>query len=326
MEPPYTLTAQIVNYIDQISRLLGRLEYLSSSTHSPQLRRDKTIQTIQSTLVIEGHFVSKEQVTAVLEGKRVLGSKEDILAVKNAVTLYQSIQKFKPYSIQSLLKAHAILMDKLVDSAGTFRKKNVGILKGRKVAHVAPQPKLVPRLVEELFAWAKKEKELHLLVKSSVVHYELEFIHPFEDGNGRLGRFWQTVMLYQYHPLFQLLPIESFIQKNQEEYYEVLGRCDKKGESTEFLEFMLRIILQTIQTLPDQAIGLVINASDRISQAASEFAGVTFSRKEYMKLFPTISSATASRDLKEGVERGVFVKWGSGNATRYGVGGDDKRL
>ena len=121
---PYTFTVQIVNYIDQISRLLGRLEYLSSSTHSPQLRRDKTIQTIQSTLVIEGHVVSREQVTAVLEGKRVLGSKEDILAVKNAVTLYQSIEKFKPYSVQSLLKAHAILMDKLVDSAGTFHPSN----------------------------------------------------------------------------------------------------------------------------------------------------------------------------------------------------------
>jgi Fic family protein len=177
----------------------------------------------------------------------------------------------------------------------------------------------VPRLVTELFTWAKKDKELHLLVKSSVIHYELEFIHPFEDGNGRIGRFWQTVLLYQYHPLFQFLPVESLIQKNQDEYYDVLERCDKKGDLTHFIEFMLGVILQSIEILPNQTTGVVVDSINRISQVMRNFGENGFTRKEYMRLFPTISSATASRDLKEGVRAGMFTRLGIGNKSKYMV-------
>jgi Fic family protein len=202
MKPPFKITPKILNLVSSISTLLGRLESLTVPMPGPKLRKENRIKTIKSTLAFEGNTFSEEAVSAILENKRVLGSKKEILEVKNAIAVYESIETFKPEGIKSFLSAHFILMKDLVTSAGKFRSQNVGIIKGKAVKHVAPKPNLVPELMAEVFDWIKKDKEIHFLIKSCVVHHEIEFIHPFEDGNGRMGRFWQTLILARNAPIF----------------------------------------------------------------------------------------------------------------------------
>lgn len=199
-------------------------------------------------------------------------------------------------------------MANLVESSGVFQDKNVGVLKGSKVSHVAPKPRFVPELIENLFKWAKSEKELHPLIKSCILHYEIEFIHLFEDGNGRIGRFWQTVMLTEYDSIFSYLPIESLIKDNQNKYYNTLEKFDHAGDCTEFIEFILNLILKSLKDFVGDLSGLVVDSSGRLEKAKNFFEDKLFSRKDYMKYFKNISSATASRDLKEGVVEGSLEK------------------
>jgi Fic family protein len=301
MKPPFKITPKILNLVSSISLVLGRVESLAGSMPGPKLRKENRIKTIKSTLAIEGNTFTEEAISEILENKRVTGTKREILEVKNAIALYDEIDRFKPEAIKSFLLAHSILMNDLVPSAGKFRTKNVGILKGKIVKHVAPKPLLVPELIAKVFDWIKKDKEIHFLIKSCVVHYEIEFIHPFEDGNGRIGRFWQTLILARNAPIFKYLPIESLIEKNQIAYYNALEESDKLGDSTPFIEFMLQIILDTISVYDSETKGVVVTSKDRLSRARDHFKKKSFTRKEYMELFKSISSATASRDLKEGV-------------------------
>lgn len=317
MYPPYTITPKILNYIGQISEILGRLNYVSLQAPEPKLRRKNQIRTIKSTLAIEGNTFTFEQITAVLDNKKIVGHKKEIIEVQNAIKLYENLGTFKIDSGKSFLKAHSELMKNLIETSGKYRSKNVGILKGTQVKHVAPKPRMVPELMENLFNWLKNEKELHYLIKSSIAHYEIEFIHPFEDGNGRMGRFWQSLILSKYNSIFKYVPIESMIEKNQKNYYDTLELCDKSGDSTLFIEFMLEAILIALIEFDSEMVGIVSTPQSRFIKAHEYFGKNLFSRKDYMELFKSLSSATASRDLKEGVELKLLSIVGARNQTRY---------
>jgi Fic family protein len=317
MKPPYQITPKILNLISEISRILGKLDSLTISIPEPKLRKKNRIRTIRATLAIEGSIFTEEQITAIIENKKVLGTKKEISEVKNAIALYEEIDSFKPESTKSFLGAHSKLMNGIIESSGKFRSKNVGVLKGQIVKHVAPKPIMVPELVSKLFEWVKKEKELHLLIKSCIVHYEIEFIHPFEDGNGRMGRFWQSVMLSKLNPIFKYVPVESLIEKNQQKYYDSLEKSDKDGDSTPFIEFMLSVIMDSISEFDSETKGVTVTFDDRLAKAREHFGPNPFSRKEYMELFKSISSATASRDLKDGAHIKALKVSGERNQTRY---------
>lgn len=307
----------MLSLVSEISLVLGKLDYVLINAPEPKLRKRNQIRTVKATLAIEGNTFTEEQITAILDNKKVVGSRKEILEVKNAVLAYESISHFKHNSVKSFLDAHSKMMKDLMESSGKFRSKNVGVLKGKVVKHVAPKPMMLPELIKNLFDWIKAEKELHPLIKSCIVHYEIEFIHPFEDGNGRIGRFWQTILLTKYNPIFKYVPIESLIEKNQQAYYDSLEESDKAGSSNPFIEFMLEIILKSIQEFDSETKPQVITAQDRLAMAEKHFMNQAFTRKEYMEFHRTLSSATASRDLTEGVSLKTLKKTGLKNQTRY---------
>jgi Fic family protein len=317
MKPPFKITNKILMLVSKISAIQGRIESTGLVIPEPQLRKKNKIKTIQGTLSIEGNTFTEEQITALLDGKKVLGNQLEIQEVINTNKLYESLDKYKHWSVPDLLKSHKVLMAGLIDESGMFRSKNVGVLKGSKVAHLAPKPNMVPELVGNLFKWIKTDKEVHPLISSSVVHYELEFIHPFQDGNGRTGRFWQSLVLVNYDPIFRFIPIESLVKVNQEKYYKSLGDSDKLGDSTPFIEFMLTMILESFEIFSSQIVSVTISNIDRIDSAAMHFGKLEFSRKDYMILHKDISSATASRDLKTALTNGTVKQVGEGNQTKY---------
>lgn len=317
MYPPYKISNKLISLIAEISALLGKLEGFTSTVPTLQLRKQNKIKTIHGTLSIEGNTLSVEQITAIIENKRVVGPRKDIIEVNNAIKAYEDLSKYDPSSLNSLCKAHKIFMNDLVDSAGRIRSTNVGILKGSKVSHIAPQPKMLPKLLKNIFDYLNKNKEDHPLIKSSVFHYEFEFIHPFTDGNGRLGRFWQTLILYNYNSVFQYIPIESIIKENQQAYYLALEKSDKQGESTLFIEFMLEIIYNSLSRYYSEFKPESETTEQRITKAKEYFRNKKFSRKNYIDLFKNISTATASRDLKYCVEKKLVEKFGEKNLTSY---------
>lgn len=317
MKPPYKITDKILGLVSKISSLQGNIESTGLIIPEPQLRKKNQIKTIKGTLAIEGNTLTEDQITALLSGKKVLGHENEILEVINTNELYQLIDKLKYNSVKDLLKAHKILMKNILLDAGKFRNKNVGILKGKMVCHIAPKPFLVPELIEKLFTWANKDKDVHFLIKSCILHYELEFIHPFADGNGRIGRFWQTLTLSKSNPIYKYIPIESIIKKNQKKYYNSLEASDRSGESTVFIEFMLEMILTSLEEFTSQLISIPNTLDSRLTLGKTKFKSGDFSRKDYMILHKDISSATASRDLAVGIKSDVLVKKGKGNQTTY---------
>jgi Fic family protein len=313
--PPYELTGKIMHLVVAISEKIGEVSALHLNKPTLELRKKNRIKTIQSSLEIEGNSLSTEQVTAILENKRVLAPRKDILEVQNAIRVYEQIAAFSPYSFSSLCKAHKVLMKGLTEYPGRCRGRNVGIAKGSKMAHLAPPPALVPSLMKELFGYLKKSDEL-LLIKSCVFHYEFEFIHPFSDGNGRMGRLWQTLILMEYSEIFGFLPIESIIRKKQKAYYNALGLSDKTGKSNAFIEFMLSVILEALEDLLSTQ-QRVLTFSDRISFFKDSAGKRWFSRLTYLRYYKDIATATGSRDLKEAVEQGILEKRGERNRTEY---------
>lgn len=245
-QPPFTINPKIVNLISSISEQLGRLD-AQNLQPSPQLRKQNQIQTIQSTLAIEGNTLSVNQVTAIVEGKRVLGHPREVQEVQGAIRAYEALSNLDPTKVKDLLSAHHQLMSGVLVDAGKFRKGGVGIKKGDQVVHMAPPAKRVPALMADLADWLKNAED-HPLIKSCVFHYELEFIHPFADGNGRMGRLWQTLILSQWNTLFFLLPIESVVKDQQTRYYQALETADKNADSTVFIQFMLEVIEATLAT------------------------------------------------------------------------------
>ena len=314
MNPPYDITGKIMKHIASISKNLGEIDANYLTKQSPQLRKQNRIQTIHSSLQIEGNTLSEEHVTALLEDKKVIGPEKDIFEVKNAIKVYNQLNNFKISSDKSFLKAHQILMNELVPEAGKYRKQSVGIAKGNKIEHVAPPYENVPFLMKDLFNYLKNPDEL-TLIKSCVFHYEMEFIHPFIDGNGRMGRLWQTLILMQEFPVFEFLPFETMIQKTQTNYYKALAESDKIGKSTPFIEYMLDVIDLSLKQLLNYN-NRILKDTDRLEYFLS-ITATEFSRKDYMNVFKDISSATASRDLKKGVELKLLKKSGEQNKTVY---------
>jgi Fic family protein len=315
MKPPYKISSKILHLVSSISEKIGEVNATHLNKPPTELRKRNRIKTIHSSLEIEGNTLTIEQITAIVENKKVIGPKKDILEVKNAISVYAYIDKLNPYDFKSFCEAHGILMKGLFDSAGKLRSKSVGIVKGSEVAHIAPPSELLKPLLNDLFDYIKNDEEL-TLIKSCVFHYEMEFIHPFIDGNGRMGRLWQTLILKEAYPVFEYLPIETLIHKRQEQYYESLSHSDKMGESTLFIEFMLEIILESlVDLLSIQNVSLT--NLDRINIFKSIQKNDFFTRKEYLKNFREISSATASRDLKFAVDNGFIKKFGDKNTTNY---------
>lgn len=316
MKPPYQITPKIIEIIASISEKIGEVNSAYLFKPPTELRRKNRIKTIQSSLEIEGNSLSLDQVTAIIDNKRIIAPKKDILEVKNAIKAYNSISDFNPTSLASFCKAHAIMMEGLIDNPGKIRTKSVGITKGATVTHVAPPGNIVKSLAKDLFDYLKKDKDLPL-IKSCVFHYEIEFIHPFMDGNGRMGRFWQTVILRHYSPVFEFLPVESLIKVRQEEYYKILAESDNKGNSTGFIEFMLQILNESLEELlSNQNVNLT--GDDRIQLFKDKIGKEEFTRQDYMRYFKDISSATASRDLKNAVDKGILLKTGDKRMTQYG--------
>jgi len=314
MKPPYEITTQILKYITSISEKIGEVNAKYLIKTNPTLRKQNQIKTIHSSLRIEGNTLTEEQITAILENKRVVGPEKDILEVLNAFEVYKNINKLKPESEKDFLKAHQLLLQKLIKDSGTYRKQSVGIVKGSKVEHIAPPFENVPYLMKDLFEYLKDENEI-TLIKSCVFHYEMEFIHPFLDGNGRMGRLWQTLILMQEYPIFEFLPFETLISKNQKEYYNALSVSDKEGKSTKFIEYMLKIIEDSLIELLKNSIKKLTD-NDRMILFL-ENQNTDFTRKHYMNYFKDISSATASRDLKNAVEKGIISKLGEKKTTIY---------
>ena len=314
MKPPYDITPRVLKLISSISEKIGEVNATYLSKQSPQLRKQNRIKTIQSSLQIEGNTLTTEQITALIEKKRVVGPKKDVLEVLNAIEVYDELTSYKPHSERVFLKAHAALMKGLLDPVGKYRNQSVGIVKGDKLEHLAPPFQNVPYLMKELFGYLKDDDEL-TLIKSCVFHYEMEFIHPFLDGNGRMGRLWQTVILLQDFPVFEFLPFEKLISETQIDYYQSLSLSDKLGKSTPFIEYMLGVIDKSLAELLNYT-QRILKDTDRLEYFLAQ--GFTdFSRKDYMRVFKDIASATASRDLKKGIEMNLFESSGKLNKTRY---------
>lgn len=248
-KPPFSITEQMLSDVIEIGELVGKASIRSKISTNPTLRRTNRIRTIYSSLAIEQNSMDIEQITAVLSGKHVIAPPKDIAEVKNEYEIYECMDTLDPYSTEDLLKAHSIMVRGIENEAGEFRSRPVGVVDSTgKILHFGTLPQYVPQLITELLDWTKTSG-IHILIKSCVFHYEFEFIHPFQDGNGRMGRLWQTAILKEWKEVFAWLPVETLIKENQKEYYKVLAVSDSVANSTKFIEFMLSIILNTINEI-----------------------------------------------------------------------------
>lgn len=281
--PPYDITEQMLELTSEIMELLGELKSVNDLEKIPRLRRVNQIKSIQSSLAIENNTLTLKQVTDVIDGKRVLGPEDDILAVKNAFAVYKSIEDIDAFSIADLEKMHGIMMRGLVEEAGQLRTAPVGVInQDGRVIHVAPPANMVGDLMSQLFDWVATSKT-HMLIKSSIFHYEFEFIHPFRDGNGRMGRLWQTVLLANWKPIFRWIPIESIIKDNQEEYYKAITLSTSEGKSNRFIVFMLGVIKSALQDIITNARNHYNHTSNQISALMAVIESYPMSLTELMK-------------------------------------------
>lgn len=320
-KPPFEITNTIIDSVAEIAELVGRLTSTNQLSSNPTLRRSNRIRTIHGSLAIEQNTLSLEQVTAVLNGKHVLAPPKDIAEVKNAYEIYERLDELDPYSVDDLLTAHGIMTRELVDESGMFRTRPVGVVdqEGR-VLHFGTLPQYVPDLVMELLDWVKNS-DVHMLIRSCVFHYEFELIHPFADGNGRVGRLWHTLLLSKWNPAFAWLPVESIIHDRQEEYYAAINASNDAGESTVFIEFMLSAIKASLID--------AINASDEVSDGATDKATMRWKQIEkFLETHPYImnadvralcgvSAATANRILAGLAAEGKLVKYREGGHWAY---------
>ena len=311
-KPPFEITNRMIGYVAEIAELLGKLNVTNALSSNPTLRRSNRIRTIYGSLAIEQNTLSLEQVTAVLNGKHVLAPPKDIAEVKNAYEIYERLDELDPYSVDDLLTAHAIMTRGLIEESGMFRTRPVGVVDSEgHVLHFGTLPQYVPDLVMELLEWAKVS-EVHMLIRSCVFHYELELIHPFADGNGRVGRLWHTLLLSKWNPAFAWLPVESIIHNRQQEYYAAINASNDAGESTVFIEFMMSAIKASLME--------AISTSDEMSDGKMDKATLRWKKiEEYLKTHDYImnadvrelfgvSAATANRILAELASDGILLK------------------
>lgn len=309
-QPPLTLTPAMLALVAEISEQLGRLSARHEAALTPQLRRGNRIRTIQASLAIENNTLSVEQVTAVLEGKRVLGLPREIQEVRNAFAAYEALPGWRPASRADLLRAHGLLLHGLIDEAGQFRRGGVGIYRGEQLLHMAPPASRVPQLVDDLLDWLGRT-DLHPLIASCVFHYEFEFIHPFADGNGRMGRLWQTLILSQWRPVLAWLPVETVIRDQQDAYYAALAAADRQAEATPFVEFMLRALQQAL------ADAIAAEGSEESSEESSEEMPLL----RLLKAHPGLTAKQAAEQLglsQRAVEKQLAALKAAGRLRRIG--------
>jgi len=316
-KPPFQITPLILKKSQDVARELGIIVGRKIGEIPLKLRRFQNIKSIQASLSIEGNTLSLDQVTALLDGKRIIGPAKDILEAQNACSLYQKLHEFDVFNVDNLLQAHGVLMNGLIEESGRWRSGNVGIFKGGVVSHIAPKPEMVSSHMKDLFDFIKNDPNNSWLIKACIFHYELEFIHPFSDGNGRVGRFWQQLILMKEDPVFEFIPVEVLIKEHQEEYYRVLEKCDKLGESTLFIEFSLNAIHSALVFYGQNIPCIREDATTRLHYAKGKIKLKWFSRKDYLLIHPDISTATASRDLFLGLQNGLIKCRGEKNQKHY---------
>ena len=294
-QPPCTITPAIERLLGKICEMVGRLS-IPAQGGDLRLRRINRIRTIRGSLAIEGNTLSEEQITAIMDGKRVVAPPREIQEVRNAIEVYDRLEQWNPYKEADLLAAHEIMMRGLMDSPGRYRPGGVGVMGRNEIIHVAPPASRVPILMRDLFDWLKRS-ERHPLVASSIFHYEFEFIHPFADGNGRMGRLWQTLILARWNSIFLIIPVESMVHARQEQYYEAIGKSTKIGDCAPFVEFMLEAIFDIIENIgsdqatdqaTDQVKRLLRFMDETFMSAAEIMAGLSLShrptfRKNYLR-------------------------------------------
>lgn len=313
-EPPFKITSQIIDLISQISEAVGEINSLENSPRHLELRKENRIKTIHSSLAIENNSLSLEQITAIIEGKRVLGSPNEIQEVKNALQAYELLLTLNPYEEKDLLKAHKLMMADLVERNGKYRKDGVGIFDGNQVVHLAPPADRVPFLMSDLFEWLKNS-DVHPLIKSCVFHYEFEFIHPFQDGNGRMGRLWQTVILKEWKSVFAWLPIETLIKENQVEYYNALNSSDSDANSTNFTVFMLQTILRTIKEIIETEKKITLKITVKITANQKKILEAIkqnpFVTQEELSSIVGIAKLNINKNMKKLQEQGIIERVGA---------------
>lgn len=317
-KPPFEITNAILDEIAEIAELVGHMNATLGLSANPTLRRTNRIRTIYSSLAIEQNTLSLEQVTAVLNGKRVIAPPKDIAEVKNAYEIYEMIDSLNPYSVDDLLRAHEVLTRGLVEETGCFRSRPVGVVdKQGNILHFGTLPDYVPGLVTELLEWVR-DSDFHMLIKSCVFHYELERIHPFADGNGRIGRLWHTLLLTQWKPMFAWLPVESIIHDRQEEYYQAINRSNNEAESTVFIEFMLSAIQEALMEAVKAGSAENMSTEEQRWYQIERFLkkNGTISNADVRKMLG-VSAATANRILARFVEEGKLQKIRIGKSWGY---------
>lgn len=318
--PPFEITNSILDKIAEIAELVGRVGATSGLTTNPTLRRTNRIRTIYSSLAIEQNTLSLDQVTAVLDGKRVLAPPKDIAEVKNAYEIYDLMDSLDPYSVDVLLDAHGVMTRGLVEESGCFRSRPVGVVdKQGNILHFGALPAYVPSLTMELLDWVR-DSDYHMLIKSCVFHYELEVIHPFSDGNGRIGRLWHTLLLTQWKPLFAWLPVESMIHDRQDEYYAAINQSNFEGESTVFIEFMLSAIKEALLDAIDTGAAENMTTDELRWYKIERFLrkNEVITNADVREMFG-VSAATANRILAKFTEVGKLQKIRMGKSWAYKV-------
>lgn len=316
-KPPFEITNQIIDYVAEIAELVGRLTASPLLSTNPTLRRANRIRTIHGSLAIEQNTLSLEQVTAVLNGKHVLATPKDIAEVKNAYEIYERLDELDPYSVDDLLTAHSIMTRGLVDESGVFRSRPVGVVDSEgHVLHFGTLPQYVPDLVMELLDWAKTSG-VHMLIRSCVFHYELELIHPFADGNGRVGRLWHTLLLSKWNPAFAWLPVESIIHDRQQEYYAAINASNDAGECTVFIEFMLSAIKASLMDATNMSDGKIDKATLRWNKIQEYLKTHDYIMNADVRELCGVSAATANRTLSMLTIEGKLVKYRCGGHWAY---------
>ena len=320
-KPPFEITNAIIGYVAEIAELVGKLTSTNQLSANPTLRRTNRIRTIHGSLAIEQNTLTLEQVTAVLNGKQVLAPPKDIAEVKNAYEIYERLDELDPYSVDDLMTAHGIMTRGLVDESGVFRSKPVGVVDQEgHVLHFGTLPQYVPDLVMELLDWVKSS-DVHMLIRSCVFHYEFELIHPFADGNGRVGRLWHTLLLSKWNPAFAWLPVESIIHDRQQEYYAAINASNDAGESTVFIEFMLSAIkaslIDVINTSDEMSDGPMDKAAMRWRQIEKFLETHEFIMNADVRALCGVSAATANRILAGFASKAKLVKYREGGHWAY---------
>ena len=316
--PPFSLTDEMMSLVANIAELVGHLSATTEQLPAPHLRKENRIKTIQSSLAIENNSLTIEQVTAIIEGKRVLGAPNEIQEVKNAVDAYELLLELNPYKEKDLLRAHRLMMAELVHENGRYRAGGVGIFNGQQCVHIGPPAHRVPLLMADLLQWVRTTKA-HPLISSCVFHYEFEFIHPFADGNGRIGRLWHTLLLTQWKPMFAWLPVESIIHDRQDEYYAAINRSNYEGESTAFIEFMLSAIQEALlEAVETSGVAESMTTDELRWYKIERFLkkNSTITNADVRQLFQ-VSPATANRILAKLADEGKLQKIRIGKSWGY---------